>query len=163
MRVLERRKLAYGALAVALLLASCGGDGDGTEDSGDATDVQGALKEYKEAQDELTLPAGVVWPDSTPTLQPSADAGMFERGVGLQEAQTVWYCAWSKVALTSDGQTRSEALENLNEFPEQFGSNGKFAKGDDVLRQSYTAQLEAARLGDYSLIQRNFELNCPQP
>lgn len=141
-------------------VVSCG-EGSNGETSPEIVDVNGALDEYRDAQADLALPPGASWPATTPILEPSADAGKFEYGVGLQEAQAVWYCSWAREAI-SESSEQQVALDKLSEFPDQFGSDGKYAKGDDSLREYYDNIEEAGALGDLSPLQEHISLNCPK-
>jgi hypothetical protein len=147
---------------VVLLLASCASNNavdDGRDGQPKAVDVQGALAEYRDAQKKLPLPEGVRWPLDTPTLS-RGNGGMFEYAVGLQEAQAVWYCAWAREAATKDGELRKAAIEQLVQFPKQFGAFGMYALGDEGTKQHYDDLMKAARLGDASPLQEHVATHC---
>jgi hypothetical protein len=156
----QEKQAAWSVGLISILLLGTPGCSDSSTPGPRLLDGAGALREYVDAQAQLRLPAGAGWPEATPVLTPSEGAGVYESGVGLQEAQSVWYCAWARAALSGSTGQRSDALEMLSEFPEQFGAKGKFSMGDDGLRSYFTKIEGAAVLGDLSPLSGHVTDNC---
>jgi hypothetical protein len=108
------------AAAAALALAGCGAE-DGARTQTVAApvlvDATQARAEYAAQTRRLDLPEGYSWPSSPPLLREDlVPAGhMFERGVGRQEAEFHWYCAWAQFALARPSH-RAPAVDALRSF-----------------------------------------------
>lgn len=73
-----------------------------------------AIGEYKKQAEVLTLPPGTSWPSVPPDIAAAPPSYTYQKGVGEQDAQLWWYCAWAKAALRSGSP---EALQNLRALP----------------------------------------------
>lgn len=69
---------------------------------GDLLSSAGAEHEYQVAKADMVLPPGSAWPASAPEVSEAPADMKFQRGVGEQNAQFIWLCAWVSAAL--DGE-----------------------------------------------------------
>jgi hypothetical protein len=116
------------------------------------------LKEYQEAQAALPLPSGSSWPAGA---FGSSDNDTFGKGVGQEQAEMVWECAWEGVYLAAPAGSaaRGSALTELDKVKQTFTYRSGF---DDASRAYKDANLSKASLGDPSGIKNDYTANCAE-
>lgn len=116
-----------------------------------------AIDEYKAAAKTHLLPEGQTYPD--PSFAKSGDT--YESGYGTSEALTVWFCAWGKQYLATQGVDSATASTSLGEF-EKFLSTETFKQyyDADSAQPLFKSAVEKAKLGDPSGIQTIIDGSC---
>lgn len=113
--------------------------------------------EYAAASTQLTLPNGDKFP--APTTPDRADDGnpvLYERGIGTQDAQLYWYCAWAEQALNRiDLGTALNQLANVRDMR-------VWKAFDDRSRATIDSHLDAASHDDMTPLAEYAALNCGQ-
>lgn len=115
-------------------------------------DVNESRREYLSRAAELALPIRSTWPASPKLLRRARPGERFEVGVGRQEAELYFYCAWasahSRPEMKSQVATALRVFETMNTWKE-IDANGKelfrrmrtrFEHGDTHPLQEYYAE-----------------------
>lgn len=113
--------------------------------------------EYATASTRLSLPKGVKFPASaTPDRAEDGNPILYERGIGTQDAQLYWYCAWSEQALNHvDPRTALDQLATVRDMR-------VWKAFDDRGRATINAHLSAAGRDDMTPLADYVALNCGQ-
>jgi hypothetical protein len=116
-----------------------------------------AVDEYEKAAKTNQLPEGQTYPE--PSFAISGDT--YESGYGTSEALRVWFCAWGKQYLATQGVDTAEASTSLGEF-EKFLSTETFKQSYDPVSAQplFKGAVENAKLGDPSGIQAIIAGSC---
>jgi hypothetical protein len=138
--------------------------GDECQLSGGFMSVEGAMAEYDLATKEFELPEGGSWPEAEQVFGMylnSEDSHRFETGFGWGEAGTIWLCAWQGEVLDAHGAGETArtdaALEQVAAAPSQSALWNTY---DDSSQEWFNKELEAAQLGDFSMLENDVRLNC---
>lgn len=160
-RVRGRATGAVVLAAVAITSSGCGG-GAGHGSSGPPGSKTWAQynAEYLAEQKKLTLPPGVVWPTraaADPTFQGAPNT--FGDGIGREEADGLWYCAWERRWL-ADQTDATHAAADLNRLKSLQRLSKYTVSTLPQDRHIYTDTWARAALGDPALIQQDVLANC---
>lgn len=174
------RATVVAALVAVLALSGCGDSSGGTL-AGSPDDPQALateppeivtvdydemVEEWRHHTETLKLPPGAEWPPPPPELEPEPDAEgvlrghSYEEGVGKSLADGQWWCAWAREWLAQRGvnaDREAAALATLHTFPD---THQYLNAMDSHSQEWYDSMLEAADLGDPTLIANDVELNC---
>ncbi len=159
------RPVAWLVLLVAamLLLPGCVSAQPGDQQIDDQVEIQlldykAALEEYRQAAAALTLPAGATFPEDPLGAQDEA----YQEGFGTGRAVFYWNCAWGSEWLAvrdSDPEAAQTALDIYESVQETDTFQQNWDKVS--IQDPFIKAVEAARLGDPTLVQDDIALNCP--
>ena len=147
-------------VALAVGVAGCGtankAGGSGRAET-KFLDVTGMQKEYQKTAAKLKLPPGISFPKNAVS---GRDAGTFEKGVGLSDAQVYWRQAWETEWLEQRGKDEARARNALAVLENEVPKSKMMTEGaDEATRRFFAEYLKKAKLGDPSGFQRDVELN----
>lgn len=148
-------------LSVAALAGCQGGSASAAKMPPALTPAQ-TTTEYRAEATTLTLAPGWSWP-AAPIADKANDGNgiVYEPGFGRQAADFYWYCSWvdrtldTKLASTA----RQQALANVLAIKTKYYYTSAL---DPDSRPYVDNELRNAQLGDYALLENDFQLNCPQ-
>lgn len=114
--------------------------------------------EYEQESAQLELPPGMVFPDWRELY--SDEAGSYERGVGVMEAQMYWMNAWIVEWLEQRGKDPQREARALAVLRDEVPSTDLMTTyGDQSMRDYFATCLEQAELGDPSGYQQTIAVN----
>lgn len=118
-------------------------------------DTAGYIQEFRAESARWPLPAD----EAYPAEPPGDTSGMWEVGTGASAAAHVWKCAWVQEWLATFGvddaraDTALTALARYRESPE-------WTALDDLGRQIFDQDYQAAQLGDPTKMRNTAEVQC---
>ena len=157
--------LACAVVSAALVLSACAPSGKGNDDAaaipegggGGLMDYSATMKEYRDAAAEFALPDGFVYPEQ-PLL---GEDESYQTGYGRSRAVYEWNCAWGTEWLRLRGVDADAAGLALEQYAAAQQTDVFQKYWDPVsMQEPFVASVEAAQLGDASLIQSDVGVNC---
>ncbi|MDR1448054.1 MAG: hypothetical protein LBI63_03715 [Candidatus Ancillula sp.] len=118
-------------------------------------------EEYKKEAESLELPAGFSWPDASKKIPEKFDDGKgiyYGIGNGTEEADHVYFCSWAKVYLKSTDETLKQKALSSIDFWKTLPEYTTFY--DENTRKIADKEINDAKLGDLTGLQRDISLNC---
>ena len=144
--------------AATMALPACSSSaGAESSDYQSASDSQA---EYRAEAAKLTLPQGVAFPQTAPGLADKSDDGqtvLYQKDIGAQKADALWYCSWAKQALNATGPEQTKAVETMKGLRDLVF----WSDIDDNGVALFTALQEKAQLGDLSGLREYVDTKCP--
>lgn len=128
---------------------------------------QEMVAELQEHAATLPLPPGAEWPPPPAEPEPQPDAEgvlrgtVYEQGVGKSIAEKAWWCAWAREWLQQRGVDDDRAETALTTL-HTVADTTYYQTMDSYTQESVEGMLEAANLGDPTLIANDVDLNCQQ-
>jgi hypothetical protein len=156
-----RRHFIVLATSIASVAAGCSGATTPAGSSAHYLSAAGAQQEYRVEAARLTLPAGGQFPERAVGLPEQGDDGqtiLYERNIGAQKADVFWYCSWARQALSTTGQPRQQAVTKIAGLRDLVFWGDIDSNGVEL----FSSQIEKAKLGEFSELQRYVDGNCPQ-
>lgn len=108
--------------------------------------------EYRAETTTLSLPTGRHFPARTYDSR-----GIYQAGVGKNDADAFWWCSWGAQFLSSTGAARQQALQELHKVKQTYMYTTSF---DENTRRLTDKQLAAASLDDPGPLRQDHQVNC---
>lgn len=160
MRTVKAWRARVVFIALIVLVTSSGCSGDSEQATGDAKrqTYDEVMADYTATREKLAqdIPSGVTWTARTGFRRDEEFQGTT---TGQQAAEYQWQCIWMKEYLdsaASPGARTDSALGRLEKIPTQAG----WRTLDSVGQENFTKDMQAAKLGDPSGWQAQYDANC---
>ncbi|MCE5204314.1 MAG: hypothetical protein ABFC80_02695 [Coriobacteriales bacterium] len=117
-----------------------------------------AQREYEQERSRLELPTGMIFPEWRELY--TDEAGSYERGTGVMEAQMYWMNAWIVEWLEQRGRDPKREQRALAVLRDEVPRSQLMTKyGDQGMRDYFAGCLQRAELGDPSGYQQAITVN----